>query len=412
MWYKTSNRKPYYSLGDSMRKFFSEPVRFIRESNTMESAFEKPYLEDGGYNKMHLRWNIPDWEFGFDSRGGGEGGSRRRLGSCTEYNRPPNCNLSVDDDGVVTGTISDTNTKTGHLQNFSLTVNNPNYATPGGISAQGDKDTAHVYNIQGKISFTDDCVGGVRVCAEFESCENFCSQHGFPANPGCASRTCCTWAPCSSGCDPEIVVTLDPDCTDVTTQEAAFSVSVLSGTPPFTWSADQAVMDEVITETRSNTGTTDTNTCGIVTITVTDDCDTSVEIFLRVTDNGSWTAWVTGCKFPGRVIIYDSGGPGCFTDVCGDKTSPAQELIEGKYWQRDCFVNRTWNQDHVDCPENYATIPCEAGYNCLEIDEEVLWSSENGYDYWQTAYACKEISYRTEADYHQPDAYRFREWEC
>jgi hypothetical protein len=63
MWYKTSNRKPYYDLKTSQRDFFTEHVRFIHESNTIESAFEKPYYDDQ-YNKMHLISNWPSVQGG------------------------------------------------------------------------------------------------------------------------------------------------------------------------------------------------------------------------------------------------------------------------------------------------------------------------------------------------------------
>lgn len=63
MWYKTSNRKPYYDLKTSQKDFFTEHVRFIHESNTIESAFEKPYY-DLQYNKMHLKGNWPNVQGG------------------------------------------------------------------------------------------------------------------------------------------------------------------------------------------------------------------------------------------------------------------------------------------------------------------------------------------------------------
>jgi hypothetical protein len=51
-------RKNYLMGDQSLRDFFREPVRYLRESNVKESQFEKPYLTEA-YRKMHLEF--PDW---------------------------------------------------------------------------------------------------------------------------------------------------------------------------------------------------------------------------------------------------------------------------------------------------------------------------------------------------------------
>lgn len=56
-----SNRKPYLGRKQSMSEFFSSRVRFIKESNSKESAFEKPYESSGEYQQMHLNLNLPSW---------------------------------------------------------------------------------------------------------------------------------------------------------------------------------------------------------------------------------------------------------------------------------------------------------------------------------------------------------------
>lgn len=55
-----SNQKPYYRLKQSISEFFKTPVRYIAESNKIESAFEKPYL-NMEYPQMHLDLPNPDW---------------------------------------------------------------------------------------------------------------------------------------------------------------------------------------------------------------------------------------------------------------------------------------------------------------------------------------------------------------
>jgi hypothetical protein len=43
-------------------EFFTAPVRFLKESNEKESAFEKPYMDDyPEYQAMHLDLPNPDW---------------------------------------------------------------------------------------------------------------------------------------------------------------------------------------------------------------------------------------------------------------------------------------------------------------------------------------------------------------
>lgn len=55
-----SNRRLYLGLKESLSSFFSEPTRFLKQSLTVESAFEKPYQESE-YTKMHLNIPTPDW---------------------------------------------------------------------------------------------------------------------------------------------------------------------------------------------------------------------------------------------------------------------------------------------------------------------------------------------------------------
>jgi hypothetical protein len=56
----SSKRRPYLGLKRSIREFFTDPIRWIKEGNRQESLFEKPY-RDLDYRKMHLDWSLPDW---------------------------------------------------------------------------------------------------------------------------------------------------------------------------------------------------------------------------------------------------------------------------------------------------------------------------------------------------------------
>jgi len=53
-------RKPYLGLKRSLIEFFTAPVRYIKQSNEKESAFEKPY-EGADYPSMHFKLPDPDW---------------------------------------------------------------------------------------------------------------------------------------------------------------------------------------------------------------------------------------------------------------------------------------------------------------------------------------------------------------
>lgn len=53
-----STRKPYQRLGLSRTRFFSAAARHLLESNSEESVFEKPYL-DQEYQDMHQSPNVP-----------------------------------------------------------------------------------------------------------------------------------------------------------------------------------------------------------------------------------------------------------------------------------------------------------------------------------------------------------------
>ena len=54
------NRKSYLQLKKSLIEFFDAPVRYLKESNKKESAFEKPYAESE-YPTMHFDIPQPDW---------------------------------------------------------------------------------------------------------------------------------------------------------------------------------------------------------------------------------------------------------------------------------------------------------------------------------------------------------------
>ena len=64
-----SARKPYLKLKQSIVDLFQAPIRYLKESSTKESQFEKPYMDED-YQAMHLDLPTPDWpswDFGWES---------------------------------------------------------------------------------------------------------------------------------------------------------------------------------------------------------------------------------------------------------------------------------------------------------------------------------------------------------
>jgi len=297
-----------------MKKFFREPIRFIKDSISIESQFEKPYV-DSDYNWMHLDWTNPDWEFAWGPHN--FVGGNLTPASCTQFNRPPDCKLSVDEDGIISGTLQDTNKKTGHLQNFKLTVSNSDYAIPGEVTAQRKEEEPFEYELVGDVKLTDECIGGVNICVEFESCESFCAQHGYPPKSGCSERTCCAWTPCDACVDiaemewtaGESIVRGGVD------EDENMPLSFTGGEADFTWTASivgtgaQGSATLAITgatSSQSNTLNISDDACGIVEISISDSCgNTLIQDIRIIGGDGQW------CGIQGAACWALAGSNSC-----------------------------------------------------------------------------------------------------
>jgi hypothetical protein len=326
-------RKPYLSLKQSMREFFSAHVRWIRESATKESAFEKPYLSSD-YPSMHFEIPTPDWPTTPPGKGGWPpgtwrpgappgGGARPVPGcpGCALYADPPlDCEHPVE----IHSGIWCTNTPGAQTSGLTTTKANPFNKTvkdgietvklnPWAIKFAGNPaitdakvngvtagDTKlEIYAKKGVIK--DITIGawasiGVSAAVFVDSsivAHTICGSMIDGAGSNCMA---CIDVNCACNCTTITTMTLDAANTDTTIAPGGTaSITVLDGCGPFTWSVSGAgyVLSSLSTEGRSNTLTSATGTCGttyksFALVTVVDDCGTSVTCTIKNTAAG-WT---------------------------------------------------------------------------------------------------------------------------
>jgi hypothetical protein len=151
--------------------------------------------------------------------------------------------------------------------------------------------------------------------------------------------------PLTPGSNPETIA-----------QSGQETIQVIDGQENFHWSVSGSgfSMDEAETVGRSNTLIAGPDACGTATITVTDNCNDSIEIQVRSLSDSAWILKTTTCVSPGaategdaetRVVggqkqwqdYHGSGGGGCFffaagyddacDDPCSASWSPITECI-------------------------------------------------------------------------------------
>ena len=313
MWYKTSNRKPYYDLKTSQRDFFAEHVRFIKESNTIESAFEKPYY-DGQYNKMHLKSPRPQW------LGGGPFGNPQS--GCAFIQDPTADQEVLFSGGVVSPSLPSTNVGPFNIVRgsgpgtwyrtciFCVSPECP------GFGFNGDPEEGwfevNLDNEEGKVT-----VSGAGACSGFGHCRGvipanacdgkdqldfdivytneFCA-HSSPSEPCKSKRT----LPCDTCVDVE-TMTYTPVWTannapPSIARNSSTVVSFEGGKGPFTWtiSSDHFFFDGAgtltytVTTSRAATVYADATACGPCFINIADNCGNSVDAYLLCTTNSGF----------------------------------------------------------------------------------------------------------------------------
>jgi len=310
-----SARKPYYSGERSIVDFFKEPVRYLKESNSVESAFEKPYaVEDEPYNKMHLDWSLPDWEWIW---GPTPEGARPNPRLCIQWNTPPHCKISVDDEGRVSARIwrgiHRNPLKDWRVVEAVLTSSNPEVAT-GPLLTQQSRENE--FFLEGEVDLSG-CSSGTEICIEYKSKRDFCASQGFPDGSTGVDRKCCTWVSCT-----------DPECTPPEYEEMTWlgmeppasiarnsstDVSFTGGKPPFIWTISGDGFSfgggakYLKTSSRTVVVYTDGTACGAGVIAVSDDCDKQLGDGAVLCTEGQW---VTVSSSSGFTYDYSDNCPG------------------------------------------------------------------------------------------------------
>ena len=351
MWYKSSARKPYYALGQSMKRFFSEPVRFLKESNTIESAFEKPYLDDS-YNKMHLRWSVPDWHFGFDPRDGAQG----PLSQCWAA-KSPFCQVQCFRLGP---TVSRCQLVGGYSSDgIGLGVSVFGGAS-GGLEEGGPGQPGFFNAPTVDIHHTssDECSEDFEVGAKFSWLEPMCVTN-YPKKCTGSVRVFC------NACgDPPVLLADYGTCGETTSQQSSDwteTFCVIGGVPPFTWVGTNNLSFATSETTgRSNVGTIPADSCGTAVAQITDNCGQDVEYVMRIIGGGrfcldeqcltcssnrrTWSLSEGVCRANDWCVIILGGSATCENTCDGPCTNPTCETYAEPY----------------DVPPRLGCCPCTA----------------------------------------------------
>lgn len=383
MWYKTSNRKPFYNLKASMRDFFTEHVRFIHESNTIESQFEKPYL-DNDYHKMHLNLDFPDWL----------GGDRIRKSGCAFKENPSSRDKVIFSGGVINPVSrsyaagpfnmvigNDPDTDWYKTCVFCVSKECPGYQ----FNYDLDENWFEVVfdtDVKGIVTVTGDayCSGGAEGCRgvipadactgkdylelHLELISTFCTAPKTIVKDGeiCykVEKIPCT---CSSA-DPIVFVYGTPNEPPTVVRSSSVNVTITGGVSPYTWTITGTgfwLDAGYTTKTAITTGLTitvysDGTGCGTGLIVVTDSCSQTGNGAVRST-TGSWTIDVIKC-------------PTCFSctgSACVGKTTP----INGPYTSRIATNGYRYESayrliEYVVTSSCYTSINC-GGTDCLNV---------------------------------------------
>jgi hypothetical protein len=299
-WYA---RRPYQKLGESLIDFFNSPVRFLKESNTIESQFEKPYLT-GNYQDMQFKIPDPDWptwKFGQSARRKAPVTPfpydvntlpyRRFHGEC------PCCFFvwwgDCDDNGLNGG------------QFMTVFSDYPWNSFTHGWHIFGNYKDFRTYPpyFSGDPRYTANSTAAFADAAYFDYDETALTGDGFAFVTLCyeIAGVCihCVdyWAPCVAvDCPPAVPFTFDDASTpDTIAVNTSISIYVAGGSPTYSWSVtgNGYTVGAPTTSGVVNTLISGAAPCNCTTldsfaeVTVTDGCGGSVSFSIRNT-SGQW----------------------------------------------------------------------------------------------------------------------------
>lgn len=292
-WYA---RRPYLKLGSSLVEFFNSPVRFLKESNTIESQFEKPY-EGGHYQDIQFKIPDPDWPTWHF----GQAALPKAPRPPFPYNIDPrdrfrpecpccffvwwgDCSNEELNGGQFMPVFSDYPYSSA-THKWTISGNYVNFRTyPPAANANATAAFAHAaYFDFDQNALTGDGFAFVTLCYEIEGICQHCVDY---------------WAPCVQiACPPAVPLSFDdPSTPNTIAAGGTITMYVLDGEGPFDWTTPSTGYSFGSNQTaaRNNTLTSATGTCGVhfdeyAEVTVTDACGGSVYFEIRNT-SGHWVA--------------------------------------------------------------------------------------------------------------------------
>lgn len=320
------NFKTRLGRKSSLVEFYKAPSRYLKESNQIESAFEKPYL-DIDYNKMHLDIPAPDWPtWNFDWKLGSGGGPM-----ADEYTNCRGCGLSY------------WRVPFKDCEKYPLNIHASWWCSSHesrGLrwSEKGVGDIA-VELISGNIKeitdgsfvnlFPDKDIWLDPTVSNHVILAQMTDIYGTPCFLVVEQE--CDVCTCPSG----DFAYDDGSTPDTIAPGGSITLYVSGGCPPYSWSVsglgytlDNASTTDVTNGLNSASGTCGVNYGPIATVTVTDDCSDSVSFGIRSTGGSGWAIQCSfgacGCGALGvgyeDVIVDINGGCraryGCCASAC------------------------------------------------------------------------------------------------
>jgi hypothetical protein len=303
-------RRPYLGLKDSIATLFKAETRYLKESNQVESASEKPYL-DQDRAKMHFdmpKWDWPAWhlnpwkpqKWGF---GKGVKGGALPIPGC------PGCALYADpsfdcvkDPVEIHAGIWCTNTP-GASTDRMMTKKSKGPGSTAGVKVAGvaaGDTTLEIYAQVGRIK--EISIGSWASIGPSASVwvdpqvpqHTICGRMVDGAGSVCIACTDVTCAVCNCASPPSPFSIVSYDST-ITPGGTAY-VTVTGGCGPYTFTV-AGTGYTVVGSGATGTVTSANGTCGVnygvyVTVTVKDVCETEKTCVIRNTGG----AWVEDCR--------------------------------------------------------------------------------------------------------------------
>lgn len=162
---------------------------------------------------------------------------------------------------------------------------------------------------------------------------------------------------CIDSCCPAITTFILGSNADTIAREASEIITVIGGCPPYIWAVSGTgfTMTDATTTGLTNTLNADATACGTATITITDDCGTSLTEYVRCT-TGQWINKSNECVLPGTGELISGTWP---------TTSCVFQLISGNKRQTQSIERNIWDHGATPCDGN---TTCNDIYECATGD--------------------------------------------